>query len=505
MSGDGVDGERVAIIGAGLGGLACAGRLAAAGFHVEVFEQADGPGGKAGSLSLGPFRFDTGPSLLTMPFVVDELFSDVGADRRETLEIEPLEVLCRYHLADGSTLDAVSDPATVAGRLDRLGWAEREQVEAYFDYCRGIWDASAEFFLFRPLIGPLRTVREIGLTRALDALRDLRHLDARRSMHEANADFFDDPRAVQLFDRRATYAGSSPYLAPATLNIIQHVDYALGGYVVGGGVRALVRALDQLAEDLGVRFHFNAPVERILSSSKTVDGLEVLGERLGFDAVVSNADVNLTYASLLGDRESRAARRYAKLEPSSSALVFYWGLRGVHDEVDVHNILFSEDYAAEFEDLFVNHTCHHDPTVYIYVSSKYASEDAPDGCENWFVMVNAPHDRGQDWTQEIERVREAVAAKIRDRLGIEVAGLIEHSASLTPPELASKTGSRFGSIYGISSNSQWAAFQRQHNRCRHHRGLYFCGGSAHPGGGMPLVLLSGKMAAEHVREDLRTR
>jgi len=495
----------VAIVGAGLGGLACAVRLAAAGLEVHVFEQSSAPGGKAGTLSLGPFRFDTGPSLLTMAFVVDELFADAGVDRRERLQIEPLEVLCRYWFSDGSTLDTASDPSAVAERLDALGWASREQVEAYFASCRRIWDAAAEFFLLRPLANPLQTVREVGLGRALRALADLRHLDARRTMHQANAGFFADPRVTQLFDRRATYAGSSPYLAPATLNIIQHVDYALGGFVIGGGVWSLVQALHALAEELGVEFHFEARVERILTADRRVDGVQVSGERIACDAVVSNADVNLTYADLLEDTRSRPARRYAGLEPSSSAIVFYWGVRGEHPEVDVHNILFSADYPAEFDDLFANHTCHHDPTVYIYVSSKYAPDDAPESCENWFVMVNAPHDRGQDWAAETERMRAVVTAKIRERLGIDLAGMIEESACLTPPDLERATGSRHGSIYGISSNSQWAAFQRQRNRSEVHRGLYFCGGSAHPGGGMPLVLLSGKMAAEHVKKDLAAR
>ncbi|MFO8079571.1 MAG: phytoene desaturase family protein, partial [Armatimonadota bacterium] len=341
--------------------------------------------------------------------------------------------------------------------------------------------------------------------RAFATLARLGDLDARRTMHEANASFFTDPRVRQLFDRRATYAGSSPYLAPATLNVIQHVDYAMGGFVVEGGVRSLARALVRLAEKRGVRLHLDTPVEGILTDSGGVNGVAVEGERLAFDAVVSNADVNVTYRDLLGDTRSRPARRYANLEPSSSAVVFYWGVRGSHPRLDVHNILFSADYRAEFEDLFVNHTCPRDPTIYIYLSCRYVPDDAPEGCENWFVMINAPHDRGQDWAAEVDRTRETLLRRLRERLGVDIEPRIEEEAVLDPPELQRRTASRHGSIYGISSNSQWAAFQRQRNRSRHHRGLYFCGGSAHPGGGMPLVMLSGKMAAEHVREDLQGR
>jgi len=489
---------KVAVIGAGLGGLACAVRLAKAGFEVDVLERSASPGGKAGSLQLGGYRFDTGPSLLTMRSVVDNLFEDAG----QRPGIQPLDVLCRYFYPDGTELDSVSDPSSVAERLAELGWAERERVVEYFDYCRRIWDASAEFFLLRPMKGVLATVREVGLRRAFDALARLRDLDGRRTMHEANSSFFCDPRAQQLFDRRATYAGSSAYLAPATLNIIQHVDYALGGFVIEGGVRALVDALARLAEKRGVRLHLSSPVESILTQGGRAEGVIVGGERLGFDAVISNADVNVTYRDLLGDTTSRSARRYVALEPSSSAVVFYWGVRGRHPELDVHNILFSSDYRAEFEDLFSNHTCHHDPTIYIYLSSRYVPDDSPEGCENWFVMINAPHDRGQDWQAEVARAREAVVRKLRERLGVDVDAVIEEEAVLDPPELERRTNSRHGSIYGISSNSKWAAFQRQRNRSEHYRGLYFCGGSAHPGGGMPLVMLSGKMAADLVREDL---
>lgn len=501
MRDTGVGKEKLAVTGAGLGGLSCAVSLARAGFDVHLFERSANPGGKAGVLQMGGYQFDTGPSLMTMPSVIDDLFGDTD----EHPGVLPLDVLCRYFYPDGAELDSVSDPSEVARRLADLGWAEHDQVVEYFEYCRRIWDASAEFFLLRPMRGVVATVREIGVKRAFAALARLGDLDGRRTMHEANAGFFTDPRVQQLFDRRATYAGSSPYLAPATLNVIQHVDYAMGGFAVDGGVRSLVRALVRLAESRGVKLHLSTPVERILTDDGRVTGVMVEGERLAFDAVVSNADVNVTYRDLLGDTRSRAARRYAALEPSSSAVVFYWGVRGSHPELDVHNIVFSGDYRTEFEDLFVNHTCPRDPTIYIYLSCRYAPDDAPDGCENWFTMINAPHDGGQDWEAEVARARETIVHKLRERLGVDIEPRIEQEAVLDPPELQRRTASRHGSIYGISSNSKWAAFQRQHNRCKHHRGLYFCGGSAHPGGGMPLVLLSGKMAAEHVREDLRGR
>jgi phytoene desaturase len=217
-----------------------------------------------------------------------------------------------------------------------------------------------------------------------------------------------------------------------------------------------------------------------------------------FDIVISNADVNSTYKNLIVDTTSTEARRYESLEPSLSAIVFYWGVRGIHQHLETHNIIFSDNYKKEFEEIFDLGKCPADPTIYIYISSKFNKEDAPDGFENWFVLVNAPYIAGQNWKEEVERTRKTVIDKINSALKIDLNTLIVKEELLTPEKIESQTGSRLGSIYGISSNSRSAAFMRQQNRSKKYKGLYFCGGSAHPGGGIPLVLLSGKLAAEEI-------
>lgn len=493
---------RVSVVGAGLGGLAAAVRIAAKGLEVDVYEKNGRPGGKASQVKCDGFTFDAGPSLLTMPFVVEDIFSAAGADMNDYVQIAPLETLCHYRYPDGTQLDVVSDPEQVASKLASIFDEDPKQVEAYFDHCATIYDLTADLFLFHPIRTDFTLLRHLDWGQAIRTLLNLPRVDASRTMHEANASFSDHPQTIQLFDRRATYTGSSPYQAPGTLNIIQHVDYGIGGYRVEGGVYALVEALEHLAEDLGVRLHCGSPVERIIIEGQDIVGLEVDGERVDCPQVISNADVNSTYSDLLGDTSSKAARRYKQLEPSSSAIVFYWGIDGVHDGLDVHNILFSKNYEREFADIFSRQTPPEDPTVYIYISSKYAPDHAPAGCENWFTMINAPYDSGQDWDEAVNRMREIVQAKIAKMTGIDIGSRIRAERVLTPLDLASRTNSPHGAIYGISSNTKWAAFLRQNNRSASYRGLYFCGGSAHPGGGMPLVLLSGGIAADLLLEDV---
>jgi phytoene desaturase len=303
---------------------------------------------------------------------------------------------------------------------------------------------------------------------------------------------------VQLFDRYATYNGSDPYRMPATFNLIQHVEYGLGAYTVDGGIHAIPMAMERLAREEGVEFHYGKRVDRIMLDGRTVRGVVTEDGLMEYEAVVSNVDVLPTYERLLGDTTSRDSHRYRRREPSSSALVFYWGVDGSFGRLDVHNILFSPDYREEFQDMFERRRVPRDPTVYIHVMSKHVPEDAPAGKEAWFTMVNAPSDSGQDWDAEVERTRRVVRERIEGILGIELQPLIEVEDVLTPPLIEERTGSRGGALYGISSNTRMAAFARQRNRSKRYKGLFFAGGGAHPGGGMPLAVLSGKIAADLV-------
>ncbi|MBI5727434.1 MAG: phytoene desaturase [Ignavibacteriales bacterium] len=491
--------KSITIIGSGIGGLSAAIRLAHAGCDVTVYEKNSSPGGKARSLELNGYRFDTGPSLITMPFVVRELFQSVGENPDEWLSLNKLTNLCRYYYPDGTVLNAYSDLEKFATEIEANTTENRNSLYKYLEYCKTIYDLTADIFLFKDLY----SAGTYTNFKALKTLFKLHKIDPFRTMNEANRSFFKDERILQLFNRYATYNGSDPFKCPATLNIIPHVEYSIGGYFASGGMYSLTKAVYMLALKKGVKFNFNSPVEKIITDGKNVKGIKAGSKEILCDAVVSNADVYSTYGKLLNDNNSSAAKKYNKLEPSSSALVFYWGVNVTSHKLDAHNILFSADYKKEFEDLFDKKIYPADPTIYIYISSKFSQGDAPRGKENWFVMINAPNaqlslpERGRP-SGGINEIKETILNKIKALTGYDIKDKIETESIMSPYDIEEQTGSFGGSIYGISSNSRNAAFLRQPNMSKQYKGLYFTGGSAHPGGGIPLVILSGKIAAEKI-------
>ncbi len=495
---------RVAVVGAGLGGLATAIRLGSAGYPVELYEKQSGPGGKAFSEQIGRYRFDTGPSLLTMRHVFERLFADAGRRLEDYLTLTPLDPICRYFWRDGTRLQTSSDREAMAQEFYRACGEPPEHLHRFLDYSRRIHDISAWLFLENSL-HEWSTLTKPGF---LASLLQLHRIDLGRTMAKANASFFDHPKLQQLFNRYATYNGSDPWQTPATLNIIPHVEYGLGGWAVTDGIYAIPRALERLAREVGVQINYNTPVDRILLEEKTrrVRGVLVAGQEIPAEVVVSNADVTPTYRHLLQDARAPQLARYQKLEPSSSGVVFYWGIRRRFPELGLHNIFFSDDYPNEFADIFQRHRCPEDPTIYVNITSREgAPGDAPEDGENWFILVNAPWDNGQDWEAEAARTRAAVIGRLSAELGEDLESLIEVESRLLPPQIAERTDSWRGSLYGISSNSPMAAFRRHPNRSRRYPGLYFVGGSAHPGGGMPLVVLGAQITADLVQRWNRLR
>ncbi len=317
-------------------------------------------------------------------------------------------------------------------------------------------------------------------------------------MHNANNSFFKDERIVQFYDRFATYNGSNPYQAPATLNVILHIEQHFGAYFPAGGMYSIVTGLVKLAEELGVKFHYNSPVEEIVLQGKQAAGIKVKGELLQGDIVISNMDVWFTYHKLLKAYPKLYPKKILAQERSSSALIFYWGINKQFPQLDLHNIFFSADYEQEFNHIWEQKDIYHDPTVYINISSKFKADDAPAGCENWFVMINVPSDTGQDWDILIAHARENILNKLSKNLGEDISKLIISESILDPRGIESRTSSYQGSIYGTSSNNRFAAFLRHANKSSKISNLYFCGGSVHPGGGIPLCLLSAKIVSEWV-------
>lgn len=485
--------EKIGIIGAGLGGLSSAIYLANAGFQVSVFEKNSYAGGKAGNLVKNGFRFDTGPSLLTMPFVFKEIFEQNNEIAEDHIRIKQLKTTCKYFYTDGSIINAYSSSDEFAKEIELKTSDSAESLKKYLNYCRDIYDFTSELFLFNPELN-LKTFLTL---KGLKSVINISKVDPFRTMHKANQSFFNDSRTIQLFDRYATYNGSNPYRAPATLNIIPYVELSLGSYIAEGGITILAAELKRHAEKKGVTFNFNQSVKKILTKESEVLGIRSNEEDHFFDAVVSNVDVSYTYKQLLNFNLKN------ENEPSLSGIVFYWGVKGTYSCLEIHNILFSENYKKEFDDIYKFNKCPDDPTIYIYISSKYKKDDAPKDYENWFVMVNAPYDNGQDWNKEIRKLREVIIKKIEDVLGIDLTEKIQFEETLSPPEIEIKTGSLHGSIYGSSSNNINFAFRRHPIKSKYFKNLFFCGGSVHPGGGIPLVLLSGKHASELINKNLK--
>lgn len=511
------------IIGAGLGGLATSIRLRLKGHEVHVLEASHFPGGKLAEFTLeGGYRFDAGPSLFTMPEQVEALFKLAGKNIEDYFQYRQLEVVCKYFFEDGTRIRAFNDPEAFASEVEEQTGEPATHVRKALKKSRKIWNITHHVFLERSLhklatyLRPA-TWKSIALLPAIDPFR---------SMAQANQSHFDDPRVVQLFNRYATYNGSDPYQAPATLNVIPHLEFNRGAYLPEGGLVAIPRALHQLALDLGVHFHFGKKVKRILlhDRSKKVKGVEyqtiekkgdfdgLTGEKEGVfdqtetstsqimegDVVVSNMDIMPTYRRLLPDQP--APEKVLSQPRSSSALIFYWGINKPLPSLDLHNIFFTKNYKAEFDHIWKKKTLYDDPTIYVFASSKLLPEDAPEGCENWFVMVNTPaHDGSQNWDELIAEARNNIINKLERVLGEDIASHIEAEAILDPRGIQSRTASFQGALYGSSSNNLWAAFLRHPNFSNKIKGLYFCGGSVHPGGGIPLALLSAKIVGSLVK------
>jgi phytoene desaturase len=482
-----------------MGGLAAAARLAALGHEVTVCEQAGEVGGKLGVLEADGFTFDTGPSLLTMPHVFRELFAATGAPLEDAVTLRPLDPIARYRFPDGTWVDASADLDRMCANLDAaLGPGAGDRWRHLHRRAGRIYEAVRVPFLSSSLDGPLDLVRQA--VRVTDLLTiapwaTLRGL-ARR--------YLRDERLRMLADRYATYTGSDPRRAPAALACIPYVEQAFGAWYVEGGLRRLAEALRARAQERGARVRTGADVSVL---EPTAGGWTVRladGEALHADLVVANADASHLYGDLLpADRTSAARRRLARSTPSLSGFVLLLGLQGRTPDLVHHTVLFPRDYDAEFDALFGPSPAPvPDPTLYISAPDDPAV--APPGHEAWFVLVNAPrqHQTGTAGRTPVDWDLPGLADRYADGLidllaarGSDVRDRIVHRTVITPADLERRTRAVGGAIYGTSSNGPRSAFLRPSNRSPL-PGLFLVGGSAHPGGGLPLVTLSAKIVAD---------
>lgn len=482
------------IIGSGIGGMATSIRLASAGMDVEVFEANDYPGGKLSAFETNGYHFDAGPSLFTQPSQIEELFRIANEPIQDYFSYEEVDVVCHYFFENGKRLKTYADKNKLANEFETQIGENGQAVLKYLQKAERLYDNVGKIFLNHSL-HQSRTWLHQRIFRAIATVRPS-HLF--KTLHRHNQTTFNTPEAVQLFNRFATYNGSNPYKAPSMLSLIPHLEQNQGTYYPKGGMISITNALHKLAEKKGVRFHFGKKVEKIIQLNGRATGILVDNQPHHADHVISNGDVYYTYKHLLNLEHK--AQKIDKIERSSSALIFYWGINHSFSELGLHNIFFSNHYEEEFDCIFNKATCHEDPTVYINITSKMEVGQAPVNCENWFVMVNVPANNGQDWIALKEQVRKSVLKKLSKMLGKDIEKLIVTEQVLDPVSIENKTGTYKGSLYGTSSNSKLAAFFRPPNKSNQLDNLFFCGGTVHPGGGIPLCLRSAYIASTMILE-----
>jgi len=485
--------KKAIIIGSGIAGIATSLRLKALGYDVQVFESNEYPGGKLTSFKLGPYRFDSGPSLLTMPHFIDELFDLFNEDPKDRFLYKKKDISCNYYWEDGIILNAFSDKLKFSKEVeDKLG-VNSQSVLNYLNKAKRKYDLTKTIFLEKSL----HKLKTFFSKDVLVGLLNLNMFQINKSLNDVNLTELKEPHLVQLFNRFATYNGSSPYKTPGMMTLIQHLEQEYGTFVAKNGMVDITNSLFKLAKKQGVEFHFNTLVTEILVLNNKAIGVGVGSKEYFSDCVVSNMDVVPTYRRLLKKHPEPSI--VLNQERSSSALIFYWGIKKEFKKLELHNIFFSKNYKEEFNSIFEKKEIFDDPTVYVNITSKDVIGDAPKGSENWFVMINAPHDNDQDWELIKQNIRKKTIEKLNKILKVNIEEFIEFEKVYTPKDLQQNTQSYLGSLYGSSSNNKMSAFLRHPNFSKEILNLYFCGGSVHPGGGIPLCLLSAKIVSNIIK------
>lgn len=487
--------KSVIVIGAGIGGLAVAGRLARQGYQVTILEKASHPGGRAARLEKDGYRFDTGPTLFLMPEVFEETFTALGEKMEQHLQLKRLDPTYRVHFHDDTTLDLSADLEKMRRQLDGIEQGSFEgflrfMAEGYRNY-----RLSLQHFVGRNFNSLLDyfSLRNLPLLFKLKAL--VKHADR-------TARFFNDPRLQAAFSFQNMYLGVSPFEAPATYSLLQYTELGNGIWFPMGGMYKVIESLAAIAEGLGVRFRYNTTVERIEVDGKRASGVILAdGKRLTADILIANADLPYVYQSLLP--EDGSARRMLNKKYTSSALMFYWGVKGERSPGLLHHNVFLADhrYRQSFDEIFKGHTLPDEPSFYVCAPTRTDPSFAPPDGDSLMALVPVGHldeNQPQDWDELERRARQTVLSRLEE-LGVrDLEERIVFEAKWGPPYYRDELNLVKGSAFGLSHNFSQVGYLRPHNRHPRYQNLYFAGASTHPGTGLPIVLLSARLAAERI-------
>ncbi|MFD2613110.1 phytoene desaturase family protein [Paenibacillus gansuensis] len=492
--------KRVIVIGGGLAGLSAAMRLTADGHQVTVLEQGERAGGKLNIRSGQGFTFDTGPSILTMPWVLEQLFTSCGRKLENYLTLQRVEPQWRTFFEDGVNIDVSADLPTMLNEIRNVSQKDAARFMDYLQYCAKMYELCMSSFYKESLTG-------LADLRAMHSLKELLAMDPLRSMDQVTGKYIKDPHLRQMFNFFIMYVGSSPYGAPAVLSQLIHVQLGLGIFYVKGGMRKIAEAMLKVLAEMGTEVRTHAKVTEIQTAGTKAAGVKLeSGETLQADLIVSNLEAIPAYRTLVKNhgQAEKAAEKLKKYAPTVSGLVLLLGVNKSYEKLLHHNFFFSQDPEREFSDMFEKGIPTEDPTVYVGVSSKSDPTQAPQGKENLFVLTHVPPLKdGESWQPHRERYRELVLDKL-ERNGL--TGLrksIEFEYQFTPDDLQSLYGANGGSIYGVVTDRKMNGGFKIPSRSELLSNLYFVGGSTHPGGGVPMVTLSGQLTADLIREDLK--
>jgi phytoene desaturase len=501
--------ERIGIIGGGLGGLAAACTLAARGYAVTLFEKSPWLGGKAAELKEGGFRFDMGPTILTIPAVLRQIWAEAGQRMEDDLQLVKLDPQWRCFFSDGNVLDLVENIDAMSATLERFapGTGTAEGYRKFSELSERLHGISDRYYFWKS-IGGIKDMIDVRAGFSPKILGDVMKMRMGRSVAGTVRKYVPDARVAQMIDHFTQYVGSSPDASPAVLCGIAHMQTAEGIWYPMGGTRAVPEALVKLGTKLGVEYRTSTGIRKIaVNSSGAVAGVETeSGETIPFTAVVSNADSVRTHRELLNGNATRAKARFEKrrgYEPACSGVVLYLGLNKAYDHLLHHGFVFSRDPEEEFHAIYREGKPAPDPTCYLAATARTEPATAPPGGEALYVLVHTPYLRpGQDWKQMLPEYRQVILNKLKTTGQMpDIESRIVFERTLTPQDIHDRYRVLNGAIYGLASHGKWLGAFKPSNRSPDIKGLYLAGGAAHPGPGMPMVLMSGWIAADTLDQD----